>query len=103
MNQTGAPSSGCHHIIRPAEKEVEIHTITESYTPMKRTNIVLDEKIVEEAIRFTGLKTQRDVVDFALRELVRRQKVAKLQDLEGNIDWEGDLEQMRVGRDLCEF
>jgi Arc/MetJ family transcription regulator len=70
---------------------------------MKRTNIVLDEKVVEEAIRFTGLKTQKDVVDFALRELVRRQKIARLQDLEGKIDWEGDLAEMRASRDLCEF
>ena len=70
---------------------------------MKRTNIVLDEKVVEKALRLTGLTTQRELVDHALRELVRRLEITKLQELEGKIDWDGDLAQMRAGRELCEF
>lgn len=62
---------------------------------MKRTNIVLDEKVVEAARRCTGISTQRELVDYALRELVRRHQIAQIQELEGTIDWEGDLSAMR--------
>lgn len=68
---------------------------------MKRTNIVLDEKIVKTAQRVTGISTQRDVVDHALRELVRRHRISRIQELEGTIDWEGDLAEMRAGRKPC--
>ena len=70
---------------------------------MKRTNIVLDEKVVEEARRCTGISTQRELVDHALRELVRRHRIARIQELEGAVDWDGDLSEMRSGRELCEF
>ena len=66
---------------------------------MKRTNIVLDEKVVEKARKITGLKTQREVVDFALRELVRREDVRKnIIRLKGKVRWEGNLSEMRSGR-----
>lgn len=70
---------------------------------MKRTNIVLDDQVVETAIRLTGIKTQRELVDYALCELVRRLKISRIQELEGAIDWEGDLTEMRTQRELCEF
>jgi Arc/MetJ family transcription regulator len=69
---------------------------------MKRTNIVLDEKIVKTALRLTGLTTQKELVDHALRELVRRLEIARIQELEGKIDWDGDLSEMRAERELCE-
>ncbi|MEW6201134.1 MAG: type II toxin-antitoxin system VapB family antitoxin [bacterium] len=66
---------------------------------MKRTNIVLDEKVVEKAKKITGLRTQREVVDFALRELVRRNDVkGNILRLKGKIHWEGNLKEMRTGR-----
>ena len=46
-----------------------------------RTNIVLDEQLTNEAFILTGLKTKRELVDFALRELVRIKKKEKLQGL----------------------
>ena len=61
-----------------------------------------DEKLVEEAQRISGIATMKDLVDFALRELVRRHEISKLLDLEGQIDWDGDLNAMRAGRELCE-
>ena len=57
---------------------------------MKRTNIVLDEKIVETARRLTGISTQRELVDYALRELVKRHQISKILELEGTIDWDGE-------------
>ena len=65
---------------------------------MSRTNIVLDSRLVEEGLRLTGLKTKRNLVDHALRELLRHEKQAKLLELRGKIDWEGDLAEMRAGR-----
>jgi Arc/MetJ family transcription regulator len=65
---------------------------------MKRTNIVLDEKLVRQGLRSTGMKTRRALVDYALRELVRREKQVGLLALKGKIRWEGDLEAMRSTR-----
>lgn len=65
---------------------------------MKRTNIVLDEALVKEALKLSGIKTRREVVDAALQMLVRQKKqVRMIQRLKG-IGWEGDLDQMRRSR-----
>ena len=65
---------------------------------MKKTNIVLDEKLVREGLKSTGMKTKRALVDYALRELVRREKQVGLLGLKGKIRWSGDLESMRSTR-----
>lgn len=65
---------------------------------MNRTNIVLDSQLVETGMKLTGLKTKRQLVDHALRELVRHEKQAKLLELRGTVDWEGDLDAMRRER-----
>jgi Arc/MetJ family transcription regulator len=63
-----------------------------------RTNIVLDGKLVEAGLKATGLKTRRELVDFALRELLRHKQQKKLLSLKGKVSWEGNLEEMRTGR-----
>lgn len=63
-----------------------------------RTNIVLDRKLVEAGLRATGLKTRREVVDFALRELLRHGQQKNLLALKGKVTWEGDLAKMRADR-----
>lgn len=65
---------------------------------VKRTNIVLDERLVRQGLRLTGMKTRRALVDYALRELVRREKQVGLLGLKGKVHWEGDLEAMRSTR-----
>jgi len=60
-----------------------------------RTNIVLDDKLVKEAMKLTGKRTKRELIDYALHELVRRQKRLALLNLRGKIHWEGDLDEMR--------
>lgn len=65
---------------------------------MKRTNIVLDEKLVSRGKRMTGLKTTRGLVDHALRELVRRKNQRRILALRGEVDWRGDLSRMRSVR-----
>ncbi len=63
-----------------------------------RTNIVLDSKLIAAGLKATGLKTRRELVDFALRELLRRKQQMKLLQLKGKVSWEGDLDEMRKGR-----
>jgi Arc/MetJ family transcription regulator len=65
---------------------------------MKRTNIVIDEKLIKTGLKITGLKTQRALIDFALRELLRRESQIKILELRGTIEWQGDLESMRQSR-----
>jgi Arc/MetJ family transcription regulator len=64
----------------------------------KRTNIVLDENLVKAGLKATGLKTRRELVDFALRDLLRRESQKKILELRGKIRWEGNLSKMRQGR-----
>ena len=67
---------------------------------MKRTNVVLDDNLVESSIKVTGIKTRRALIDHALRELLRHEKQAKILELKGNIHWEGDLDEWRQDRRL---
>jgi len=65
---------------------------------MKRTNVVLDDDLVEDCIKATGIKTRKALIDHALRELIRHENQTKILDLKGNIDWEGNLDEWRQGR-----
>lgn len=67
-----------------------------------RTNIVLDSRLVKAGLKATGLKTRRELVDFALRELLRHEQQKKLLDLKGKVEWEGDLDEMRQARGLSD-
>lgn len=63
-----------------------------------RTNIVLDDKLVKEGLRLTRLKTKKELVSLALKELVAKRRRKKILKLEGKIKWEGNLDEMRRGR-----
>jgi Arc/MetJ family transcription regulator len=63
-----------------------------------RTNIEIDDKVLDEARRLTGLATKRETVDFALRELVARQRRLGVLSLRGKVHWEGDLDRSRTDR-----
>lgn len=65
---------------------------------MKRTNIVLDDVLVAQGLKLTGLKTQKDLIHHALLQLVRRESQLGLLKLRGSVNWEGDLGEMRRGR-----
>lgn len=57
-----------------------------------RTNVVLDDELINEAIKLSGVKTKRDVIDFALREFVAARKRANLLELEGKIEFRDDYD-----------
>jgi Arc/MetJ family transcription regulator len=69
-------------------------------TMKKRTNIVIDEELLEAGLKATGLKTRKALVDFALRDLLRRENQGKILELKGKILWEGDLASMRRRREF---
>jgi Arc/MetJ family transcription regulator len=60
-----------------------------------RTNIVIDDKLMRESLRATGLKTKREAVELGLQTLVRLQKQAGIRSLRGKLKWQGDLDAMR--------
>jgi Arc/MetJ family transcription regulator len=63
-----------------------------------RTNVEIDDDLMREAIRLSGVGTKREAVDLALRELVARYQRLGVLDLRGRVHWTGDLERSRRGR-----
>ena len=63
-----------------------------------RTNVEIDDTLMQEALRLSGLKTKRAVIDAALRMFVRVQRQADILDLAGKVHWEGNLDESREGR-----
>lgn len=60
-----------------------------------RTNIVIDDKLMQETLKATGLKTKREAVELGLRTLLRLGRQAEIRRLRGKLQWEGDLDAMR--------
>jgi Arc/MetJ family transcription regulator len=65
---------------------------------MKRTNLVLDGEVLEEARRISGAKTYSETVNKALSELVRLHKMRSIAEFFGKGLWKGDLAEMREDR-----
>ncbi len=63
-----------------------------------RTNIVIDDKLMRDTLRATGLKTKREAVETALRTLLRMSKQGEIRRLRSKLDWQGDLDAMRTDR-----
>jgi Arc/MetJ family transcription regulator len=60
-----------------------------------RTNIVIDDSLMRDALRITGLKTKKEAVELGLRTLVRLRKQEEVRKYRGKLHWEGDLDAMR--------
>jgi Arc/MetJ family transcription regulator len=63
-----------------------------------RTNIVLDEQLVERARKLTGIKTKKELVHEALRALILLSEQANVRDLRGRLTWDGGLDLQRESR-----
>ncbi|WP_332675501.1 type II toxin-antitoxin system VapB family antitoxin [Aromatoleum sp.] len=61
-----------------------------------RTNIVIDDGLMNEALRATGLKTKREAVELGLRTLLRLKQQEEIRRFRGKLDWQGDLDKMRA-------
>ena len=62
---------------------------------MKRTNLVLNEDLLEDATRLMGAKTYSEAVNRALEDSIKLMKIRGLVDLSGQNIWSGDLKKMR--------
>jgi Arc/MetJ family transcription regulator len=60
-----------------------------------RTNIVIDDKLMRDTLRATGLKTKRAAVEEGLRSLLRLKRQEEIRRLRGKLSWQGDLNAMR--------
>ena len=60
-----------------------------------RTNIVIDDKLMKETLRLTGLKTKREAVELGLQTIVRLRRQDEIRRFRGKLKWHGDLDAMR--------
>jgi Arc/MetJ family transcription regulator len=60
-----------------------------------RTNIVIDDMLMQEALRRSGLPTKRATIEYALELLIKLKRQESIKDFRGKLRWEGDLDEMR--------
>jgi Arc/MetJ family transcription regulator len=60
-----------------------------------RTNIVIDDNLMKQVLKLTGLKTKREAVEQGLKTLVRLKRQEQIRKYRGKLQWEGDLDDMR--------
>jgi len=60
-----------------------------------RTNIEIDDRLMADALKATGLQTKKEVVEIGLKALIRLKKQSSIRALRGKLKWEGDLDKMR--------
>ena len=61
-----------------------------------RTNIVIDDDLMTDVLQVTGLKTKREVVELALKTLIRLKKQEEIKQFKGKLKWDDDLDRMRT-------
>ncbi len=63
-----------------------------------RTNIVIDDELMSDALKVTGVKTKKEAVELGLKMLIQLKKQAEAKEWRGKLAWEGDLAGMRQTR-----
>jgi Arc/MetJ family transcription regulator len=63
-----------------------------------RTNIVIDDQLMADAMRVTGLKTKKEAVELGLRTLLRLRQQEEIRRFRGKLNWQGDLDAMRADK-----
>ena len=63
-----------------------------------RTNIVIDDKLMSDALKATGLETKREAVALGLKTLIKLKKQEGIKAFRGRLQWEGNLDRMRQGK-----
>ena len=69
-----------------------------SHVHIMRTNIEIDDKLMSDVLRSTGLKTKKEAVELGLRTLLRLCQQEQLRRFRGKLQWEGDLNAMRTDK-----
>ena len=63
-----------------------------------RTNIVIDDKLMADALKATGAKTKREAVEMGLRTLLELKEQERIRGLRGKLRWNGNLDEMRTDK-----
>ncbi|MEM6316540.1 MAG: type II toxin-antitoxin system VapB family antitoxin [Bacteroidota bacterium] len=63
-----------------------------------RTNIVINQQLMETALKLSGLKTKRAVIEAALKTFIQLEQQRQIKKWKGKLTWEGDLEEMRLDK-----
>jgi len=63
-----------------------------------RTNVVIDDELMESALKVSGLKTKKDVIEEGLKLLVQVKSQKKIKGFRGKLKWTGNLDEMRLDR-----
>ena len=63
-----------------------------------RTNIVIDDELMRQVMKLTGLRTKREAVELGLKALLRLKNQEAIRDYRGKLDWQGDLNDMRTDK-----
>jgi len=63
-----------------------------------RTNIVIDDQLMKQALTLSGLKTKKETVEEALRLLISLKNQSSIRSFRGKLNWEGNLEDMRIDK-----
>ncbi len=61
-----------------------------------RTNVIIDDDLMESALKLSGLKTKKDAIEAGLQLLVKLNRQAKVRDFRGKLRWVGNLDEMRT-------
>jgi Arc/MetJ family transcription regulator len=61
-----------------------------------RTNVVIDDKLMNTAKKVSGLKTKKETIEEALKLLVAQKEQSEIRKIRGKLKWEGNLEEMRL-------
>jgi Arc/MetJ family transcription regulator len=70
----------------------------EHFIHIMRTNVVLDDELVAEAMKASGARTKREAIELGLKALLQMRRQAEFRQLKGRVRWVGDLDAMRRDR-----
>ena len=63
-----------------------------------RTNVIIDDNLMDSALKVSGLKTKKDVIEEGLKLLVQTRSQLKIKELRGKLKWTGNLDEMRTDK-----
>lgn len=63
-----------------------------------RTNIVIDDDLMNQVMKATGIRTKREAVEMGLKALLKLKRQENIRDFRGKLDWQGDLDDMRTDK-----
>ena len=87
----------CLHLtfIQQTLYNVYINNLLHTTRDRMMTNIIIDDQLMADALKATGLKTKQEAVELGLKTLIRLKQQEKIKAFKGKLKWEGKLEEMR--------